>query len=149
MAKLKNIKISQLLASERARNIFIILGLGAVFLIFLTSQFGTSEAENPQMNTDVLSAHEYCTQLTDNTKAMIEGIEGAGETMVFITLDASYEYVYLEDDKTLSKVVEPKVRGVAVLCKGGEDPVVKEQIALMLKSLFSLGSDKISIGKLI
>ena len=80
---------------------------------------------------------------------MIKSIENVGETKVLITLESSYEYVYLDDDKTLSKIIEPKVRGVAVVCAGGDDPVVKEKVTKVISTVLSISTSSISVNKLI
>ena len=53
------------------------------------------------------------------------------------------------DDKTLAKIIEPKIRGVAVACSGGDDPVVVEKITKMLSTILSVSTSSISVDKLI
>lgn len=144
----KNLKgnIKNFLTSDRARLIFIVVGLAAVLLIFLSSQF--SENESKREFTESIDTAVYCENLSSQLAEMTESIEGAGETKILLTLESSFEYVYLDDDKTLTKVLEPKIRGVAVACQGGDNPVVCEKVTQMLMTVLSLTSRDISVSKL-
>lgn len=146
MKKLSKVKLSTILSSDKARTIFVLVGLVAIVLIFLSSQIHDKKAEE---NVAELSSSSYCSTLTDELTDMIENIEKAGDTRVLLTLESSYEYVYLDDDKTLAKIIEPKIRGVAVACSGGDDPVVVEKITKMLSTILSVSTSSISVDKLI
>lgn len=146
--KLKKFKnISELLSSDKTRTVLIVVGLLAVFIIFITSFTGGNEDKKPKIALDS-DAQKYCENLSVNLVDMIENIEGAGQSKVLLTLENSYEYVYLDDDETLSKIIEPKIRGVAVLCEGGDDPAVKEKVSLMLTTVLKLSISDISVSKL-
>lgn len=146
MKKISKDKLSSFLSSDKARTVFVIAGLGAILLIFLSGQF-TSNEETADIKSE-MSASTYSENLSLELVSMIENIGGAGETQVLLTLESSYEYVYLDDDKTLTKILEPKVRGVAVACTGGDDPVVVEKVAKMLSTVLSVGTNNISVSKL-
>ena len=143
--KFKN--ISELLSSDKIRTVLIITGLVAVFIIFITS-FGGDKDEKKLNTVSELDAKKYCEYLSSDLVDMIENIEGAGRAKVLLTLENSYEYVYLDDDETLSKIIEPKIRGVAVLCEGGDDPAVKEKVSLVLTTVLKLSISDISVSKL-
>ena len=146
MKKLNFKGVSELLSSDKARLVFVFIGLGAILLIFLSSQFSNNNSsEKP---TAELSASAYTEALCAELNSMIESIEGAGETQVLLTLESSYEYVYLDDDKTLTKILEPKVRGVAVACVGGDDPVVREKVTSLLTTVLNIKSGNVSVSKL-
>lgn len=42
---------------------------------------------------------------------------------MLLTIENSVEYVYLEDSTTKTKEIQPVIRGVLVVCEGGDDPV--------------------------
>ncbi|MBQ8572369.1 MAG: hypothetical protein IJ451_02765 [Ruminococcus sp.] len=147
MKKLSKDKLTMFLSSDKARMIFVFVGLAAILLIFLSGQF-TSEKENIDKETQ-LSALTYSENLSKQLVSMIENIAGTGEAQVLLTLESSYEYIYLDDDKTLTKILEPKIRGVAVACTGGDDPVVKEKITKMLTTVLSVSTSSISVSKLL
>ncbi len=114
-------------------------------LIFLSGQFSGNKATDGAVTE--LSSSAYCEVLTSELVDMIENLEGVGKAQVLLTLDSSYEYVYLDDDKTLTKIMEPKIRGVAVTCTGGNDPVVKEKVTKLLTTVLSVSTSSISVSK--
>ena len=144
----KNLKanIKNYLTSDKARLIFVVVGLAAVLLIFLSSQF--SGNKSTKEFTDSIDTAAYCENLSLQLVEMTESIDGAGKTKILLTLESSFEYVYLDDDKTLTKVLEPKIRGVAVACNGGDNPVVCEKVTQMLTTVLSLSPGDISVSKL-
>jgi len=146
MKKLSKENLSSFLSSDKARMIFVLIGLSAVFLIFISGQFQGDEPID--INAD-LSSSEYCDALEAQLTDMIESIDKTGQAKVLLTLENSYEYIYLEDDKTLTKILEPKIRGVAVACTGGDDPVVVEKITGLISTVLSISTSSITVSKLI
>lgn len=145
MKKSNKINLNTLLSSDKARIIFVFIGLGAILLIFLSGQF--SDKNNSEETFQDFSSKAYSDELTSELIFMIENLEGVGDAQVLLTLDSSYEYVYLDDDKTLTKIIEPKIRGVAVTCTGGNDPVVKEKVTKLLSTVLSVSTSNISVSK--
>lgn len=140
-------KLNSLLSSDKSRVILIVIGLLAILLIFLSGRF--SDNQNKKETENQLTATSYSEKLTSDIALMIEDITGAGKAKVLLTLESSYEYVYLDDDKTLTKILEPRIRGVAVVCAGGDDPVIKEKVTQMLSTVLSVSTSCISVSKLI
>lgn len=60
------------------------------------------------------------------------------------------EYIVLDsgdkEDGMKVKVLLPEVRGVAVVCQGGGNPIIKEQIITAISALFNISSNKISVA---
>lgn len=139
-------KITSLLSSDKLRVALVFIGLSAILLIFLSGSLFSKDSTDTITNS--LSSTDYQINLTDELVTMIESIKGAGKARVLLTLESSYEYIYLDDDKTLSKILEPKIRGVAVACTGGDDPVVKEKVTSILTTVLSVSPGNISVSKL-
>lgn len=121
---------------------------------------------------------EYRTALEDSLERMISEIAGAGKCRVMITLDCSVEKVYAQnisfesdlyegknkqsdikeyvilksgtsaEGGLLVSVIEPRVRGVAVVCEGGDSYLIKTAITDAVTSLFSIGGNKVSVAKM-
>lgn len=145
MSKKLNIDIKKLMASDKARTIFIVTGLAAIVLIFLSSSFVSGEEVD---NANHFDTNAYHQSLSEEIKSMVESIEGAGKAKVMLTLENSYEYVYLDDDKTLRQVNEPTIRGVVVACEGGNSPVVCAEITDLLRTILNVPSNKVCVSKL-
>lgn len=141
----KKINIKDLLSKEKTRNILIVVGIVAVGLIFISSQFTSNSQEKTQNN---FSTEEYRATLSQEILTMVQSIEGTGNAKILLTLENSYEYIYLDDDETLQKVIEPQIRGVVVTCSGGDSAVVCEQVKELLKTALNIPSSKVCVKKL-
>ena len=146
----------------------VIIGLlGMVLILF--SDFSGSESKNTgcEENTQIYSSE----QLEGQLERFVGRIEGAGQTKVMITFESSQEKIYAKNSKEVlmqdyseyskeyilvdsgneeSGLVEytvyPKIRGVAVICTGADNPIVKQRIITSISALFSLSTNKISVA---
>ena len=151
----------------------LFLGFLGVFIIFVSDSNENEIEEIETYNTD----EEYCIYLESKIQTFIENIDGAGKTNVIITLSETTEYIYATDDKDvrknnassddvsiekdyviiennnndvglLIKTIEPKIKGVAVSCEGGDDLKVQQQIYSTIEALLDISTSNISISKL-
>ena len=131
------------------------------------------ESEKEDDNID----NDYCLQLEKKMEDFIENIDGAGKTRVIITLSETTEYIYAKDgkevrknnekndDETLEneyviiennninsglliKTIEPKIRGIAISCEGGDNIKVQQQIYSAVSAVLNINTSRISISKL-
>ncbi len=121
---------------------------------------------------------EYSEQLEKRLTSIISSIEGAGATRVMVTLENGGEDIYLHDSDfgenadpsgknsferrdeyviidgssgeqgIVVRRAEPKVRGVAVVCEGGESEKVCAQIVQTVTALFDISSARVSVTKM-
>ena len=108
----------------------------------------------------------YSETLEEKIKNLISGIDGVGEVSVMLTLDCSSEYVFAEnrdvsDSRRVSdylvitgdsgesavqvKEIYPRVRGVAVVCDGGDSVEVEAKIISALSSSLGIASNRITV----
>lgn len=154
--------------------IFLIVGFLMIAILFFSELDFNEEKEDV---TNEISDEEYCDFLENKVENFIEKIDGAGETEVIITLAETTEYIYATDDRDirknntngddstiekdyviienenndvglLIKTIEPKIRGVAVSCEGGDNVKVQEQIYSAIEALLDINMSSISISKL-
>lgn len=154
------------------KKIIIAIGFMGIALILL-SEVVPQESSKSQ-NTDVQTDYnEYVSSLEEKTADLISSIDGVGKCKVMITLEQSdenifakntdestnsgsyskkSEYVLYEDNNNdtpvLVKQYFPKVKGVAVVCTGGDDVIVKEKVISSISSLFGISGTKISVSKI-
>lgn len=170
--------VTEMLKNSKADKKSLIILAVAVVGIILTviSNFSDSSAVNEETTNPeptVFSEAEYTSQLEKRLEEMISSLSGAGRTKVTVTLECDYETVYARDgsysqkdgasdeeneyiiidsDKQegglVLKTVTPKVRGVAVLCEGGDLPQVENAVSEMLEALLDVGSNHISVSKI-
>jgi stage III sporulation protein AG len=145
-----------------------------VLMLFLSELDLKNDNEDAKSE---LTDEEYCDYLEEKIKNFIERIDGAGKTEVIITLAETTEYIYATDDKDvrknnnnsddstvekdyviiennnndvglLIKTIEPKIRGVAISCEGGDNAKVQQQIYSTIEAILNIKSSNISISKL-
>jgi stage III sporulation protein AG len=78
---------------------------------------------------------------------IVTQIEGVGKAQIFLTMDNGGESVYLKNTDTKTVSIEPKVRGVVVVCDGGDDPVVVSRVMDAVTKALNIRSDKVCITK--
>ena len=74
-------------------------------------------------------------------------ISGVGNVKIFLTMDNSGENVYLKNTDTKTVSIEPKVRGVVVVCDGGDDQLVVSRVLDAVTKALNISSDKVCITK--
>lgn len=173
MIKLENY-IKNLKLDKKTLVVFI-AGFIGIIIIFL-SEIDFTKTEDDDKNI-VNNENDYCQQLEKKMEDFIEKIDGAGETKVIITLSETTEYIYAKDgkeirksnenndDETLEnkyviiendninsglliKTIEPKIRGIAISCEGGDNTKVQQQIYSAVSAVLNINTSRISISKL-
>lgn len=127
-----------LLQKQSRTQLAIILGVAAMLLILFSELFSTpaKTAANAGSSAAV-SETAYREQLETQLTELIEQLDGAGKTVVMVTLESGEETIYavdtqsgqmqnqethvlLEDGSALEETTYlPAVCGVAVVCDGG------------------------------
>ena len=164
---------------KRSVNLLLALGLGGMLLILLSDLFSGSGGGRAKQadaaaaaQQPVMTEAEYTAALEQRLQQMISQVEGAGETVVMITLDCSRESVYALNEKQSSgeggvyeashvlldgasgeqplveMTWEPEIRGVAVVCQGGANVTVAARITELVSVVLGVPSHRISIAKM-
>lgn len=163
---------------DKKTALFVVIGFTAILIIFLSEfSNSVVDEKDMDMNTEEMSSATYCEYLEEKVEEIVESIEGAGEAKVMITLSETTEYIYATNDKDsrknsensddltfendyviiennsndtglLIKTIEPKVRGIAVVCEGGNDSTVQRQIYSAVSAVLNISTSRISISKL-
>ncbi len=139
-------KLKKLMDNDKLRRIIIIVGVVGIALIFLSSYIDFSGLKSNDK--EEFSVTTYSTRIEEDLQSMISKIEGAGETNVLLTMENSVEYVYLDNSSTKTKEIQPIIRGVLVVCEGGDDSVVVERITQAVTKALGISAAKVCITKL-
>lgn len=140
-------KLKKLMDNDNIRKFVIIAGIVGIAMIFFSSYID-SGFEKSTKKDEEFSVVTYSTEIEDDLQSVISKIQGAGETQVLLTMENSVEYVYLDDSTTKTKEIEPVIRGVLVVCEGGDDPVVVERINEAVTKALDISTAKVCITKL-
>lgn len=155
--------ITEKIPEEKRPKIIVLVGIGLMALVLLSGLGGNSEkSENADLEAQ---PYLYAEETEEKLENIISSIDGAGRCKVMVTLDTSEENVYASDinsDKSeyvviktssqegglLLKIIQPKIRGVAVVCDGGDSYITVNSITETVCSVLGISSTKVSVAKM-
>lgn len=152
--------------------ILMLVGLSGIILLTVTELLPSGEEKSEEtVNSEQSSYQSYAQNIETRLEELISSIHGAGKTRVMVTLDSSDENVYATERKrtdnkdnstyednvviietesgengVLLKITEPKIRGVAVVCAGGDSPVVRQSIIDTVTAVLDISSARVNIA---
>lgn len=169
-------KIAEKLKNDRKMTVMLILGVIGVILI-LISEFIAEKPKNTDNEQVQSSFFDYESDIENRLCDIISQINGAGRVNVMVTLKSGEEkkYAYNEvfqakndenssDSKTeneyvvidgekgdecvLLKTEFPEIQGVIVVCDGGDNSVIKNDITNAVSALLNISTNNISVIKM-
>lgn len=138
-------EIKELLRSDKAVKIIMIAGAVIMIMIALGGVFGGSSGKSANAPAYDLAGYEHA--LEERLAKILSDIDGVGNISVMITLDTSEKTEYGKNPDMLLSVTAPKVRGVIVVCDGGDSITVKEKVTEAVKGVFGISTAHISVTK--
>lgn len=169
---IKKLLSTDFIKTNKKTFVCFIAGLLGIFLIFASEMFPNTAKKNNDSEKNTYDS--YSNETEEKLADIISKVEGAGKTEVFLTIEESEEYVYAQNvssDKDegskvneekeyvivdgnsgknglLVKTVNPKIRGVAIVCEGGDDPAVQQRIYSCVSASLGISTARISISKM-
>ena len=158
---------------KRDKRIAIIVCIGLVGIILLTlselmpQKSDAKQNEKSENVTDIRDSYEE--NIEKRLTSIVSSIDGAGRTEVMVTLasgdenvyavkekssDGSKEreYIVIDSDKNesglLLKVIEPEIRGVAIVCEGADSAKIRQEIISSVSAILGISTNRISIAKI-
>ncbi len=165
-------KIEEMLKSKQLKTkMLVIIGVIGILLILVSEiDFNPSKANENISSSDYVS---YVNNLDKELTEIISNIDGVGTCKVMITLKNTSESVYAKnsdissadssssqndeyviyngtngDSPLLLKENFPVIEGVAIVCSGGDNVKIQEQIKKCVSALFNISSNRISVSKI-
>jgi stage III sporulation protein AG len=162
--KSKNIKIFAGLGL--AAGVFLVL------LSFISP--GESNNKPQEMNLSRIDSETYVRNQEDKLKEILNRIEGVSDPFVMITLDSSSEQIFAVKENTkenssrngetvqkeistdiifygddrspiLIKEIQPKIKGVAVICKGISNAEIQMRIINLVSTVLNLPTNRVYV----
>lgn len=148
-------------AKENRAKLAIVFG-GIAMALILLSEWIPAQPD-ADVSTAAADPAAYRVQIEQQLTSLIEQIDGAGKTVVMLTLENGEETVYaldtqsgqtqsqethvlLDDGSALAQTVYlPKVCGAAIVCEGGGDVRVAVRITELVSALLDLPSNRICV----
>ena len=175
--KLENIEALTGLSRQKLVKVFVVIAVFLIAALFLSESFKEKKEEtSPSSNSFALEdVREYEESLEKRLSSIISDIEGVGQCSVMVSLENGWESVFSQETENsaqssesgnsvnekksvvivnddgertvLEKQLEPKIRGVIVVCEGADNPSVSEYVTGALKAALGLSSANISVVK--
>ena len=152
----------------------VALGLVGMLLIALSEWLPRhSMHEDADASTSAsVSVAQVEAALEERIAALIREVDGVGDCRVMVTLESGSRFVYAADQTYSSTAdnysgsekmllvetesgpvgllvteIQPSVKGVAIVCDGGGDPVVCRQVTSLVSAAFNISSGRIGVAK--
>ncbi len=93
--------ITKLLKNKKVSFVIFAIGILGILLIFVSDIFASSKENGTTQIETKLSEDDYCAQIEDKISSIVKSLTGNDNSEVIVTLESSYEYVYL-NEKDLS-----------------------------------------------
>lgn len=169
--KLKKFTDLEFIKANKKTLICFIMGMLGIAIIFASEVFNNYKKENVVLPNEYIS---YSDELEKKLENLISSVDGAGKTSVLLTIEENEERIYAQNtssnikpdsqnsiqqefvivddnggkDGLLIKTVNPKIRGVAVVCEGGDNPKVQQRIYSCISASLGVSTARISISKM-
>lgn len=160
-------EILKKLSSKKGNLVIAALVLVGVLLILFPTDREESKSETAD---NLVTVSTYTEKLEEKIQSLCTAVDGVGGVRVLVTLDCGSEFVYadnrtedvddagssytsdyliIEDKNGTSPVtvteIYPKIRGVAVVCDGGDAPTVKTKLTKLLAAALGISTSRISV----
>jgi stage III sporulation protein AG len=174
-------KFKLLLGNEKNVKIIVFIGIAGMALILISSFFTGNKEPSGEVGNDIIPSFDEETKAYEETvkkqlKAILDSIEGVGESEVLVSISGSYEYVYAQEEKKnksgsdgnanlqeenkyiiidkkgekealVKRINAPMISGVVIVCEGGDEPVVNEMIYRAVSAAVDLPLNRIYVAK--
>lgn len=169
-------RLKQQLRNEKTVQGILIIGLIGMVCIGASSCFQkedtAEEVQELPTESSVIAAADYCDAMETRLETLLSAVEGVGKCDVMITVTGSSAYLYAQDESRsdsaeriesernyvlvgggdsehalVESVHNPEIQGVVIVCEGGDNSVVKEQVYQVAAAALHLKSSQIYVAK--
>ena len=155
--------ISVIMHSPKKRLVILLAAVGAALLLLGTLAGGKKDAAPEGEGGGNEELAEYAATLEGRIKSLCEKVDGVSDVSVLLTLDSGVERVYAENGAgagksyvvissggeervVLVREICSSVRGIAVVCRGGEKISVQKTVSELLSCALGVPISKISVA---
>lgn len=147
--------------NQFSRNTWIAFGGVVLGILFLVG--GNILAKTPERTDATKTVTYYTEYLEKRVAALCKSVHGVSDATVLLTLEKGSEWVYAhneigqnaelvilqksgkEEAVTVAEIY-PEIRGVAVVCTGGNDPAIRTALTELLSASLGIPTHRIQIA---
>ncbi|MBP3857158.1 MAG: hypothetical protein IK990_16250 [Ruminiclostridium sp.] len=138
--------IRELLKTDKAVKILLIAGAALILLAALGGLFGHGGTGESGTSRSVRDFEEYERELEKRLSAILSEIDGIGDVNVMVTLDTAGRTEYGKNSDMRISVTAPQVRGVIVVCGGGDSIAIREKVVNAVTGVFGISTTRVSVA---
>ncbi len=162
----KNV-INREISRKRILALILLAALGVSLILF--SKCASSEGANKQTCTEPekLDPAQYAKGVEEKVESLCNKIDGVSSTYAVVTLKGGYRAIYATDSQAGSSnsknqtviigsgssekalligYENPEIAGIGIVCSGGNDPVLRQNIISVISSAFNISTNKIFVA---
>lgn len=144
--------------------ILLIIGIAAGLLMIFMGNLPQKKSPSPSPSETEMT-DSYIRTLESRLTLILEAMDGISEVKVIITPESTVQTLYATDLRydggaltskeyvmsdeegmpVILSLVYPKIRGVAVVCRGGGDPVRAQKMIDLISALLDLRSSSVCV----
>lgn len=140
-------ELKELLRNEKSLKIILIAGLFLIIIIAFSGFSSDKMEKNDKIFFDYNRQSEYEQALEKKLSSVLSEINGIGNIDIMITLDTSEENRFDDKEDELVCVRTPSVRGVIVVCDGGDNIIIREKVISAVSGAFGISTTRVSVIK--
>lgn len=144
--------------------IMIVAALIGILLLLFGDRIplGKAAVENVDENTDGDELILYQSYLENRVKSLCESVSGVSHVTAVVSLSGGFESIYatqIDGDAEEYVVIgsgssaealflsraAPEIRGIGIVCRGGSNPSIKQELTSLLGATFHVASNRIYI----
>lgn len=138
-------ELKRLFEGEKRNTLIIIAGAAVILFLALIPIGSDQGGDSKSLTGEELSRYEQT--LEKRLTAILSEIDNIGDIKVMVSLDTSERSEYGKNADMLLGTQAPKVRGVIVVCSGGDNVIVQEKVVRAVTSVFAISSTRVSVMK--
>lgn len=153
--------------SAKKKGLFLALLAALGILLILISTGRENREEKAALEEKNPATLAYMESIENKIRNITEQITGSKEVAVMVSMATGTEYVYVSNEEKegdrlsteyiklrsengsdsliLQREVYPKVTGISIACRGGDDPVIKQKLISVISTALSVSSNRICI----
>ena len=157
------------LKEKNTSKILVAIGIFGMLLVLLSGMFTSGKEKSVTSENGEINLTVYKKNIEDELSDMLSEIDGVGRNRVMVTLSSGEEYIFAEETKTgnsamqksyvivekngekqalVSRVDSPKVSGVIIVCEGGGNAVVREEVYKAVSTVLGIPLGDIYVTKI-
>ncbi len=136
-------------------------------LLMLLGKGGKSDGAAGSSGFENLDPAAYAKQVEEQVEELCNRVDGASGAYAVVTLRGGYRAIYASDSQSGSSSFKnetvvlgsgssahgllvgyenPEIAGIGIVCRGGDNNIVRKNIVSVVSSAFDIGSNKIFVS---